>query len=75
MIDYAGFTNHQVKSLKAVAAMVTRNGGIVVESLKEAAKEDLIEYIPGEKSFKILGKLNEKQKKALEFIKKNVFDS
>ncbi len=41
-------------------------------ALREAAKAKLIEYIPGEKDFKITGKLNEKQKEALEKIKKNI---
>ncbi len=40
-------------------------------ALKEAAKHDLISYIPGENDFNVNGDLNEKQKKALEFIKKN----
>ena len=39
-------------------------------ALREAAKKELIKYIPGESSFKILKKLPEKQKKAMEFIKK-----
>ena len=43
-------------------------------ALKEAAKKELIKYIPGEKDFKIIGKLNEKQEKALTFIKKNILD-
>ena len=41
-------------------------------ALKEAAKNDLIEYVPGEKDFEIKGELNEQQKKGLEFIKDNV---
>jgi hypothetical protein len=41
-------------------------------ALREAAKSDLIEYIPGEKDFKIKGNLNEKQSRALESIRKNV---
>ncbi len=45
-------------------------------ALREAAKAELIEYVPGEKSFKIKEKnkqkLSEKQKQALEAIKKNV---
>ncbi|MAH32950.1 translation-associated GTPase [archaeon] len=43
-------------------------------ALKEAAKHNLIKYIPGEKDFEILeeNKLSEKQKKALNFIKENV---
>lgn len=44
-------------------------------ALREASKAGLIEYIPGEKDFKINSdKINEKQKQALESIKKNVFD-
>jgi len=43
-------------------------------ALKEAAKNNLIEYIPGENSFKIINELNEQQKKALEFIKKNILE-
>lgn len=41
--------------------------------LREAAKEKLIEYIPGEASFKMYEeKLSEKQKKALELIEEKV---
>ncbi len=43
-------------------------------ALREAAKAELIEYIPGEKDFKIIGDLTDKQKQALESIKKNVLD-
>lgn len=45
-------------------------------ALREASKDNLIEYIPGEKKFKILdkSKINEQQKKALEIIKKDVLD-
>lgn len=45
-------------------------------ALREAARNRLIDYVPGDRSFKILepGKLNDKQQKALEFIQKNVLD-
>lgn len=43
-------------------------------ALKEASKQNLIEYIPGKENFKIKGNLNEKQKKALEFIEKNILN-
>ena len=45
-------------------------------ALKEASKHGLTEYIPGDNDFKILepNKLNEKQKNALDFIKKNLLD-
>ena len=42
-------------------------------ALREAAKDNLIEYIPGENNFKI-NKVNEKQEQALKSIKENVFD-
>ena len=41
-------------------------------ALKEAAKHGLIKYIPGAHDFEVAGKLTEKQKAALEFIRKNV---
>jgi len=43
-------------------------------ALREAAKHELIDYIAGEGDFKIKyeSKLNEKQKKGLEFVKENV---
>lgn len=43
-------------------------------ALKEAAKAGLIDYLPGQVDFKILQpeKLNEKQIKALEFVKINI---
>lgn len=45
-------------------------------ALKEAAKRDLIKYIPGENNFEILNKekLLEQQQKALQFIKTNILD-
>lgn len=43
-------------------------------ALREAAKANLIEYIPGEKDFKIVGELSKKQKDALDKIKKNVLE-
>jgi len=43
-------------------------------SLREAAKKNLIKYIPGDDKFEIIGDLNEKQKKALNFIKENILD-
>ncbi len=43
-------------------------------ALRQAAKSGLIEYIPGEKDFKILKELSEKQKIALEKIKTDVLN-
>ncbi|MEA3329132.1 MAG: redox-regulated ATPase YchF [Nanoarchaeota archaeon] len=41
-------------------------------ALKEADKHELIEYTPGEKSFEVKKELNEKQKNALEKVKKTL---
>ncbi|MFA5993239.1 MAG: redox-regulated ATPase YchF [Candidatus Pacearchaeota archaeon] len=43
-------------------------------ALREASKAEMIEYIPGESDFKIIKDLNEKQKEALELIRKNVLE-
>ncbi|MBN2422625.1 redox-regulated ATPase YchF [Candidatus Woesearchaeota archaeon] len=45
-------------------------------ALKEASKHGLIDYVPGEKDFRILeeDKLNDNQKNALSFIKQNILD-
>jgi hypothetical protein len=43
-------------------------------ALRQASKAGLIEYIPGDKHFKILKELNEKQKQALNKIKENVLE-
>jgi hypothetical protein len=47
-------------------------------ALREASKAKIINYIPGERDFKIKkskeSKISEKQKQALHLIKKNVFD-
>ncbi|MFH1240342.1 MAG: redox-regulated ATPase YchF [Candidatus Diapherotrites archaeon] len=43
-------------------------------SLRRADKAGIIKYIPGGKEFEILKECEEKQKKALEFIQKNVLD-
>ncbi len=45
-------------------------------ALREAAKHEIISYIPGDAAFTLKApeKLNEKQKHALEFIRKNVLE-
>jgi ribosome-binding ATPase YchF (GTP1/OBG family) len=43
-------------------------------ALRQASKSGLIEYIPGDRGFKIIKELNEKQKQALEKIKEDVLE-
>jgi ribosome-binding ATPase YchF (GTP1/OBG family) len=42
--------------------------------LKEAAKKKLIKYVPGSRDFEIVYDINDQQKEALEFIRKNVLN-
>ncbi len=46
-------------------------------ALREAAKKDIIRYVPGASTFAILqpDKLNDAQKKALDFIQTNILDA
>jgi len=41
-------------------------------ALREAAKHKLIEYVPGDSDFKVIGNLNDEQKKGLDFVKENI---
>ncbi len=41
-------------------------------ALKKAARAGLIEYIPGESDFKVIGRLKPEQEKALEYIREKV---
>lgn len=43
-------------------------------ALRQAAKAGLIEYVPGERDFRVLKELGERQKQALEKIRKNVLE-
>jgi hypothetical protein len=43
-------------------------------ALREASHHKLIDYVPGESDFKVVGELNEKQKQALDSIKEKVLD-
>lgn len=43
-------------------------------ALRKASKNGLIEYVPGDSSFKLIKELSEKHLKALDYIKHNVLD-
>jgi len=44
-------------------------------ALREADKHGLVEYIPGEKDFKVVGGVDEKRMRALNFIKAKILDA
>ncbi|MFH0955402.1 MAG: redox-regulated ATPase YchF [Candidatus Micrarchaeota archaeon] len=48
--------------------------GFAELALKKAAKQGIIEYEPGAKTFSVKGELNEKQKQVLDAIQKTVLD-
>jgi ribosome-binding ATPase YchF (GTP1/OBG family) len=43
-------------------------------ALRSADKSKVIDYLPGDNNFKIIKDLNDKQKKGLDFIKKNILE-
>ncbi len=43
-------------------------------ALREAAKKEIISYVPGEEKFAVKGEVTEQQEKGLEVIKKNVLE-
>lgn len=43
-------------------------------ALREAQKKKLINYIPGDTSYKVIGNITEKQENALKFIQKNLLE-
>ena len=43
-------------------------------ALKEAAKNGLIKYSPGDFKFEVIGNLNERQKAALDFVRKDILE-
>ncbi|VVC00061.1 Ribosome-binding ATPase YchF [uncultured archaeon] len=55
--------------------MIIPCSGIAELTIKRAAKEGSIEYFQGDKTFKVLKELSQKQKAGLDFIQKNVLDS
>lgn len=58
------FPNHAIIPCSAEAEL----------SLKRAAKNSLVEYIPGSKEFKTVKELNERQREALELIRHKVLE-
>ena len=43
-------------------------------ALREAAKKELIDYVPGSKTIAVKGTLSPQQKKAIDYIQKNILD-
>ncbi|MDA3836763.1 MAG: redox-regulated ATPase YchF [Nanoarchaeota archaeon] len=74
-IDIAsGAENYEKLKLKYPHLMIIPCSADSELALRHAAKAGMIEYVPGEKNFKILKELNEKQIEALNDIKKNVLE-
>src|SRR3989344_2519752 len=62
-------SEYNVNSLSRTHKVIPVSAEIEL-ALREAGKEGLIEYVPGSRSFKIVGELNARQKTAIEYMKK-----
>jgi ribosome-binding ATPase len=71
-IDIAEGKKNYEKLKKELDYVVVQCSAESELALKEASKAELIKYIPGDNDFDFVKDVNEKQKAALEFIKKNV---
>jgi hypothetical protein len=74
-IDIAAGAENYIKIIKEFSKLMIIPCAADSElALRQAAKAGLIEYVPGNKDFKIVKELNEKQLEALNKIKENVLD-
>jgi len=69
-----GFENYNKLKIKFPELIIIHCSADSELALRQAAKHELIEYIPGDKKFKVLKDLGEKQEQALENIQENVLD-
>jgi hypothetical protein len=69
-----GFENYEKLKKKFPHLLIIPCSADSELALREASKANLIEYIPGEVDFEIIGNLNAKQEDALEKIKETVLD-
>lgn len=63
-----------IENLKRKYKYVVPTSAEAELALRKASKNGLIEYIPGESTFKILKQLSDKHLKALDYIKHNVLE-
>ncbi|MDP3992541.1 MAG: redox-regulated ATPase YchF [Nanoarchaeota archaeon] len=66
------YANYQFLKMKFPGLIIIPCSADSELALREAAKSDLIDYIPGERDFNIIGDLNEEQMAALDKIKESV---
>jgi ribosome-binding ATPase YchF (GTP1/OBG family) len=74
MDSSSSFENYEKLRLKYPSLLIIPCSADSELALRQAAKVGMIEYIPGERNFKILKELNDKQVEALNKIKENVLD-
>ncbi len=73
-VDGAGFEYEKVKERFKNLVIIPCSAEVEL-SLREATKHELIEYVPGDSKLKIIGKLNDKQKKGLKFVEEFLEDN
>lgn len=86
LLKFVGRIREEGKPLLVVAnkidlpsAETNKDIGVPVSAeselaLRRAAEHGVVKYSPGDSDFEIVGEANEKQKKALEFIRENVLE-
>lgn len=62
-----------VEELKSARDNVVATSAMAEYLLRKLAEEGKVEYLPGDKDFKVIGNLDKKEEKAIEIIRKNVF--
>ena len=70
-----GLAKRNIKKLQSEFPdkLIIPTSGYAELILKELDKQGKIEYVPGEMEFRVIGTLNEKEKKALDFIECIIF--
>lgn len=63
-----------IEKLKSKGYDIIPTSAIAELTLKRAAQNNIINYIPGDDKFEVIGKLSEEQKKGLDYIKNHVLD-
>jgi ribosome-binding ATPase YchF (GTP1/OBG family) len=69
-----GFKNYELLKKEFPELIIIPCSADLELALREASKSELIDYVSGERDFSIKGDLTDKQKQALESIKKNVLE-
>ncbi len=72
-IEGSDYNLHMIQEICKDYLIIPCSGDSEV-ALREAAKHKLIQYLPGDNNFEVIGSLNDAQKNALNYIRKKVLE-